>query len=300
MTEPKSLLDMFEELDQYDERPTESNEIVRAPFAYPGAKRNSVEHILPLLPYRKSYIEPFGGSGAILLARNKSPLEVFNDRYGGVVALYRCVKDKEKLDKLLELLSLTIHSREEWDFCKSTWSNCYDDVERAARWYYTNRYSFASKSLQFGRSTGTQNGMSGKIINSIPNFYKVHERIKNVLIENLDWSKCFKDFDGPEAVFYVDPPYVDSGSQIYDNELTHAQHRDLINTIFQTKGFVAVSGYTNPLYEEQDWDARYTWEVPCGIKSLAFTDTNNCKDLKGLIERDNQTEVLWIKESIHG
>lgn len=294
------LLSMFDELDQYDEQPSVSKDIVRAPFAYPGAKRNSVDHILPLLPYRKSYIEPFGGSGAILLARNKSQLEVFNDRYGGVVALYRCIKDAEKLEKLIALLNLTIHSREDFEFCSSTWNNCYDDVERAARWFYVSRYSFASKTWQFGRSTSAPNCTSGKILNDLPEFYKVHSRIKNVLIENLDWSKCFKDFDDSEAVFYVDPPYIDSVSKIYDNELNHDQHRDLIATIFNTKGFVAVSGYTNPIYEQRDWDARYEWEVPCTIKGLAFTESNNCKDLKGLISRQSTKEVLWIKESIHG
>ena len=83
--------------EQLEEESTSFNpsQIIKAPFPYPGAKTRSLKQIIPLLPYRDSYIEPFGGTGAVLLARNPSPLEVLNDRYMGINAFYRCIRDKE-------------------------------------------------------------------------------------------------------------------------------------------------------------------------------------------------------------
>ena len=112
-----NLFDMFESLEKGEIRET----YIRAPFGYPGGKSRSVKKILPLLPYRKAYIEAFGGAASILLARDKSKLEVYNDRFGGVVAFYRCIRDKEKMNKLIERLKIVPgHSREEFIWCKET------------------------------------------------------------------------------------------------------------------------------------------------------------------------------------
>jgi site-specific DNA-adenine methylase len=117
-----------------------------------------------------------------------------------------------------------------------------------------------------------------------------------VQIENQDWRSCLRDYDGPNTVFYLDPPYVDAFVGTYKHELSQADHRELLSSVFELKGTVCMSGYTNPLYEEQDWDERYEIEVMQSIRGCGETDGNNPnprKHLKG--QRGMVTEVLWIK-----
>ena len=288
-----SLVDLFEELD--DEVNDSREKIIRAPFSYPGGKSRSVKTITSLLPIRKIYVEPFGGSGAVLLARRKSILEVFNDRYAGVVALYRVIRDEDKLKQFLDRMRIIIHSREEFKWCKDTWENHADDVERAARWYYMTMCSFGSLARNFGRATSGQNIMVSKIRNKFPEFQPLHDRIKDVTFENQDWERMVRDFDQEDAVFYMDPPYLTAHRGTYKNEMSYDEHRHMLDTIMEMKSLVAVSGFNNELYDSYDWDERHTWDIAQSIKPMAFTDENNktCED--GINTRTDHEEVLWIK-----
>ena len=272
--------------------------ISRAPFGYPGGKSRSVEHILPLLPQREVYVEPFGGSGAVLLARPPSILEVLNDRYLGVTSFYRVIRDEGLMNQLCERIELAVHSREEFVWCKETWKDVDDHVERAARWFYMVQYSFSQLGRNFGRSTSSKSIVSGKMRNRIPEFPFLHQRLHRVQIENQDWYDCMADYDSPGTVFYIDPPYVDASPGIYEHELTQEQHRELIDAIFHMKGFVAVSGYANPLYDRQPWDNKHTWESFVSMQSQAYTEGNGKANLKGMDKRERAQEVLWIKEAL--
>lgn len=286
-----SLLDLLmEDLD--DEAP-----IIRAPFGYPGGKFRSVRQILPHLPYRRIYVEPFGGSAAVILARRPSKVEVFNDRYAGVVAFYRVVRDPVKLRALCSRLELTIHAREEWLYAKETWENCADDVERAALWYYMTVYSFGQLGRNFGRATASS-VIAGKIQNKLKGFQTIHERFRHIQVENQDWRQCLTDYDHEEAVFYLDPPYLAVHEGAYTHTMTHDDHRELLDTVMSMKAFVAMSGYSNPLYEEQDWDNRYEWEAHVSLTPAGDIKGNRKEHLVSVTKREKAAEVLWIKESL--
>lgn len=287
------LLNMFEDLDRNAEQRTRET-ILRAPFKYPGGKSRSIDKILPRLPYRGVYVEPFGGSAAILLARHPSKLEVFNDRYAGVVAFYRCLRDPSRMTKLCEAIELTVHSREDF-IINRDWQNPDDDVERAFRWYYMTEYSFAGLGRNFGRSTSARARLVS-IRDKLPLFPKIHDRFKRVQVENQDWYDCIIDYDSPDTVFYIDPPYIDADTGIYKSKMTHDDHRHLLDVIIHLQGFVAVSGYSNPIYENQDWDNRHEWESYVSIQSQAYTETNFKAHLKGMDKRSTAKEVLWVKE----
>lgn len=286
------LFAMFQALESQEEvRDT----YVRAPFGYVGGKSRSLPYILPHLPYTDLYVEVFGGSGAVLLARNKSKLEVFNDRHSGVIAFYRCIRDRVKMNALLDRLQLCLHSREEFIFCKNSWKDCTDDVERAARWYYSIQCSFAGIGRNFGRVKKGKNQLAMKIKNHLPHFPEVHLRMMDVQVENLDWRYMLKDYDSKDSVFYLDPPYYTSYSGTYEHELSTDDHKEMLERIFQCHGFVALSGYPNPLYESYPWDKKFEWEVRVTAKGMAGTQTNNKAEIVIDEWRDSQ-EILYIKE----
>ena len=282
---------IFDDIDNLTK--DDDHEILHAPFGYPGGKSRSVKHILPHLPYRNVYVEPFGGSGAILLARQPSKIEVFNDRYAGVTDFYRCLRNPVMLNTLIDWLELTVQSREEFLGCRDTWIDTEEITERAARWYFMTMYSFGALGRNFGRATKGPTTSAGIIQRKLKLFHKIHERFVNVIVENRDALKLIPEFDSDDTVFYLDPPYVDAHAGIYKNEMTVDDHRELIEIIFSLDGFVAVSGFPNPLYSKNPWDDIIEFEVFCSISPVGCTEGNNKKD--SIDKRQNQKEVLWIK-----
>jgi len=293
------LLSLFDDLDRVNptSRSSKDGAIIRAPFPWPGGKSRSVANILKYLPYRKVYCEPFGGSGVVLLARTACDLDVFNDRHAGVVAFYRCLRNPKKYQQLVDWLELTVHSREDFKDAKDTWVVETDDVTRAGKWYYMVNYSFGSLGRNFGRSTSGRGLIAGKIRNKLKMFPFLHGRLKRVQIENQGWRDCIRDYDSRETVFYIDPPYVDAHPGTFEYEMGRVDHEDLLDMIFQIKGFVAVSGYSNPLYNNQPWDNVHSWDSFCSIDSCSYTEGNNKSKMEGKTKRVNAEEMLWIKES---
>ena len=285
------MKDLFADIDKLTQE--DDYEIIKAPFGFPGGKSRSVKHITPHLPYRNTYCEPFGGSAAILLARQPSKIEVFNDKYGGVADFYRCMRNPDMFNAIIDWLELSVQSREEFLCCRDTWQDTDDPVERAAKWYYCTMYSFGALGRNFGRATRGTTTTAGMIQRKLPKFHAIHERFKNVIVENRDALKLIPEFDSDDTVFYLDPPYVDSYGGTYQNEMTVDEHRELIEIIFSLDGFVAISGFPNPLYSENPWDDVIEFEVFCSISPVGCTEGNN--KINSVDKRQNQKEVLWIK-----
>lgn len=48
------------------------------------------------------------------------------------------------------------------------------------------------------------------------------------MIEHEHWRDVMERYDGPETVFYCDPPYVDQESAYPVNEIDHAEFVDVL------------------------------------------------------------------------
>ena len=179
---------------------------MKAPFGKVGGKYVGHKFLIDLMPRRSRYIEVFGGSGIILLNKSRVKFEVFNDLEQGLVDFYKCIQDSEKIDRLIEKLELTQHSREFWETCRFAKSD--DIVDRAFNWYYTIRMSFGQQGRGFGRATGNTNPDSIKLYNSLPGFREIHERLRGVLIECRSYRAIIPEFDRADTLFYLDPPYI--------------------------------------------------------------------------------------------
>jgi DNA adenine methylase len=286
-----NLLDALNDLDNIT---AEREKILRAPFGWPGGKSRSVKKILPLLPYRGRYCEVFGGTGIVLLNRHKSSLEIFNDRHSGITSFYRCLRNQKMFEALALWLDNTVHSREEWITCHDTWENIDDDIERAGRWFYMIQYSFAQLGRNFGRATSIKGCLAGKVRNKGKEFPELHDRLKNVQIENQDWRQILDDYDSEDMVWYIDPPYIETAAGTYTHMMSRDDHHELINRIFSLKGFVAVSGYSNHVYNKRPWDNIHVWDSYVSLTPQAFTKEN--AKTHQTSQRHYGEEILWIKE----
>lgn len=276
--------------------------ITRVPFGYPGSKARSLDKILPHLPHLRAYVEPFGGSGAVLIARPISKFEVFNDINSGVVCFYRVIRDRKLKDQLVDRLSQTVHSREEFIWCRDTWeSPDLSEVEIASRWYYMLHYSFGKQGRNWARAKSKKNLFGAALHSNLALFHEVHNRLYNCQIENLDWRVCLQDFDATDCVFYNDPPYVDFSMNMYQGKMTPKDHDEMCSRIFKMKSFVALSGYydepTRSIYDKYPWDDVVTWELKDQAQGFAFeTESSGYADRSHELYRKTKIEALWIKE----
>ncbi|MGQ9697165.1 MAG: DNA adenine methylase [Armatimonadota bacterium] len=274
---------------------------MRSPIRWFGGKGSMTAKLLKLVPPHRVYVEPFGGGGSLLFAKKPAPVEVYNDIDSSLVNFFRVLRDPEKFERFHRLVSLTPYSREEYYFCRETWENCEDDVERAYRWFVVARMSFSGC---FGRSwsfslTQSSRGMAracSSWLSTIDLLPQIHARLMQVQIEHRDFREIFAIYDTTETLFYVDPPYVPDTrrSGKYKHELTLDDHKELVEILLNLKGMAILSGYRHPVYEplEQAGWQRHDFETAC----YAAARTRGTRILgEGAAKRmQPRVESVWV------
>lgn len=247
---------------------------------YLGSKWAIAPWVLQHLPPHVTYVEPFGGGAAILLRKEPSPVEVYNDLDHAVVSFWRVLRSRPH--EFIAQLQGTPWAREEY---KLAWEPCEDELEAARRFFIRcwMNYSGGSDRPSGWRCNARQK--SGHIPHwgREERLLEVAERWRQVQIEHDDALKVIRRFDGPETLHYCDPPYMpetrSSGSG-YACELSADAHHELLETLLRVKGRVVISGYPNELYTQE-------------LESRGW----------GRVERESRTrdpkakrtECLWIK-----
>ena len=106
-------------------------------FGWYGGKFSHLDWLLPLLPKCHHYCEPFAGSAAVLLNREPSPVETYNDLDGEVVNFFRVLRDER--DALIQAIGLTPFSREEHYLALRTNGASVTSLEQARQFYVRAR-----------------------------------------------------------------------------------------------------------------------------------------------------------------
>lgn len=210
-----------------------------------GGKRQLSKEIISYFPVTGvgRYIEVFGGAGWVLFAKEQVPgeMEVFNDLNGDLVNLFRCVK--YHCEPLQVELDWLLHSREQFfDYISQLNTLGLTDLQRAARYLYVIKHSFGSRQDTFATSVKNTDGVQ----QFLP---KVQERLRQVIIERRDFEPLIKTYDRPDALFYLDPPYVGTEGH-YAVAFGHEDHLRLAALLKSIKGCFVLSYGDNPLVRE--------------------------------------------------
>ncbi|MGI8308048.1 DNA adenine methylase [Saccharopolyspora hattusasensis] len=252
------------------------------PIAYFGGKTRLAGRIVAQLPDHEHYVEPFGGSLAVLLAKGRSRMETVNDLDGELMTFWRVLRDRPT--ELARVCALTPHSRTEHQAANAAVA---EELEQARRvWVQLTQGRAGLRAAtgwrHYADPAGSGASMPDYLQGYIGRMYIAAERLAGVSLECRPALELIARYGrSPNVLLYVDPPYLGStrfsGGYVHEMR-SEGEHRELAAALHDCTASVVLSGYDSPLYTEL-YDG---WHV-----SRINTTTGQGGT------RQERTEVLW-------
>lgn len=175
-------------------------EAVRQPFGSPGGKRFMADRLVRMMPPHKTYVEVFAGGLAVFWKKKPSEKEVINDKDADIIMAYKTIQDLtpeqwESFKKMNWTATIPGFAKTKKSFLTSTGLTRFHDF------IYLKQFSDVAEMKSYD---DRDEGSSWAGVN---NLMRMHERFKNVTIENMDYAEVIKKYDSPDTYFYIDPPY---------------------------------------------------------------------------------------------
>lgn len=226
---------------------------MKPPLAYYGAKVMIAHRIVALLPPHRHYVEPFGGSLAVLLAKPPSDHETVNDLDRDLMVFWRVLRDRPA--DLERVCALTPHSRAEH---MAAYEPAADEIEQARRVWVRLTQGRAGTLRKTGwryycDPSGSSASMPSYLRGYVQRIAPAAERLAKVSLEcrpALDIIAAYGT--EPKALLYLDPPYLGETrtSVNYRQEMAgEDEHRALAEALHACRSAVVLSGYHSPLYD---------------------------------------------------
>ena len=223
--------------------------MINSPIRWVGGKSRLRKQIVALLPPHTCYVEPFAGAAWVLFAKPPSDVEVLNDVDQELVGFFRVVRDKP--DELIASFDWTLVARAEFKRMAALDPLQLSDVQRAHRFYYLVMAGWGGE-MDYPRfqTAITDGGHGNRLIGAMNHLRDrlrpVYERLHTVIIECLDWRKCFDRYDRPGTVMYLDPPYPGNGCNYAHNMRGWGEHAELAERLGAARCQWVLSSYDAP------------------------------------------------------
>lgn len=259
---------------------------VAPPVTWFGSKSRLVKDIVTHFPPHQTFVDVFGGSGAVLLGKRPSKVEVYNDLNHKMASLFRVLSDRDKTRELVRRLELTPYSREGFQLARAAVETEADEIELARLMIVVQRQSHGGLAKQWSycvdAPAGGYSASVRKFHAGIERLPAIQERMRKVQVENLCWRDLLPRYDRENTLFYLDPPYVPNTriNGNYEKEMTTDDHRDLTKRLLELQGMCILSGYRSEVYSPLE---NAGWKV-VEIETVASTSKT----------RMARTECLWI------
>lgn len=266
------------------------------PLKWHGGKHYLADWIISHMPPHVHYVEPYFGGGAVLLRKNPEGVsEVANDLNRNLTVFWSVIRCPELSRQFMRLVEATPFDEELF--------NCADEssgstiplpdslVNCAWRFFVRARQSRQGLMKDFATLSRnrTRRGMNEQVsswLTAIEGLPDVHARLKRVVILNRPAVEVIRQQDGPNTLYYCDPPYLHETrvtTSDYAHEMTREQHVELLDTLAGIKGKFLLSGYPSELYAAHA--ARHGWR--CVTKEI-----DNKASSKAT--KEMKTECLWM------
>jgi DNA adenine methylase len=207
------------------------------PFSYIGGKHRLAKTIIEIFPKHKTYVEAFAGGAQVFFAKEPSAVEVLNDLDGELVNLFRVCQSHH--EELVRYLRFALVSRKLFDLLKATDPTTLTDIQRAARYFYILKNSFASlvRHPNYHWHVVQRPGFN---LEKLPELlHNTHQRLERVQIECLPYEEILNRFDRPTTLFYLDPPYW--RRKLYRHNLSETDFERLADRLKAVRGKFVLS-----------------------------------------------------------
>jgi DNA adenine methylase len=282
-----------------------ANAKLREAIKWHGGKRYVAEMVVSLMPRHLNYVEPFFGGGKVLFARDpaderlwlpgyKGVSEVVNDINGDLMNFWRVLRGPDSFEAFRRAVEATPFAGPAYEeACDLLGGPGGNEVERAWAFFVACRQSHSGRMDAFTGITKRRlrRGMNNEVsawLSSIEGLPAIHARLVRVLILSPQPAlDVIAKFDGPETLFYLDPPYMPStrtSPDVYPDEMSAADHEALLDVVTRARGKFIISGYACPLYD----DALDAWE-------RVDKPTSNHSGTGRV--KQQRVEVLWVKRA---
>lgn len=222
---------------------------LNSPFKWVGGKSRLRKYVIELLPEHTCYVELFSGAAWVLFGKPLSDVEIINDIDQDLVTFFRVLR--EKPEELIASFEWELVSRAEFERLAGLDTLQLTDVERAHRFYYLIMAGWGGE-LNYPRfqTSITDGGHGNRLIGALKTLRQrlspVHERLRTVIVENLDWQACLERYDRPGTVMYIDPPYPGNKCNYAHNMRGWDEHHALAERLKRTQCKWILSSYDIP------------------------------------------------------
>lgn len=259
-----------------------SEDIKRPILRYFGGKWKLAPWILRYFPPHKIYVEPFCGAASVFFQKERSRLEVLNDKDKRLFNLFRIFQTPAMLEEFKRRIFYIPFSQNDFD---AAYTEPADEIDEAIKFVVRSFFGFGSTSNGKKSKTGFR-GTAENVVevkytglnNPAPTGFRggiktmkdvprnpandwtswktcidaLARRLEGVRILNKDACAMLGEYDSTDSLFYVDPPYLDetrteSGSYMHEFSGVD-EHKDMISVLKDLQGAVILSGYKNALY----------------------------------------------------
>jgi DNA adenine methylase len=262
--------------------------VTRSALRYFGGKWALAPWIIEHMPEHRVYVEPFGGAASVLLRKPRSKIEVYNDLDDEIVGIFRVLQNPEQCRELVRRLKRTPYARREFETAFQATNDPIIRTQRAIiraymSFHHTALFNPGKNTFADARHRKRGNHCKAREWSTYPrHLAAICRRLRGVIIEHRDALDVIRVQDTPDALFFVDPPYVHSTrdkNSRYRCELSDAQHEALLTLLRGVRGRAMIAGYASALYDDllTGWQrlTRPHYAASSGAKA--------------------RTEVLWIK-----
>jgi DNA adenine methylase len=280
--------------------------VLKAPFPYFGGKSRVASLVWERLGNVKNYVEPFFGSGAVLLARpanhfgHEARTETVNDLDGMLCNFWRAVKsDPDAVASGLNVL----YAESEYVARAQTINTArislkgqieadedFYDAKVAASWVYGQCLALGENWRREPISKGIYlaHGGKGLIVDSrcpreiLERVIEIHQRIQAVRVMCGDWSRICGDsptiHSGVPTGVFLDPPYGD-GDDVYASDMKHVA-ADVaawaIERGVDRRFRIAYCGYEGTVSFPDSWEC-VPWKANGGMANIGKGVNENCR-----------------------
>jgi DNA adenine methylase len=204
------------------------------------------------------YVEPYFGGGAVMLAMDPEGVsEVANDLNGDLTNFWRVLASENEFPKFVRIAQSIPFSKPEYDRAGfGNWTKN-SAVNAAVKFFVRCRMSLAGRMDSFAplsrnRTRRGMNEQASAWLSAVNGLPEVSARMKRVAIYGDPALDVIRREDGARTLYYLDPPYLDetrADPDVYQFEMTRADHEELLEVLLKTRGRFILSGYRSGLYD---------------------------------------------------